>query len=284
MQRDPQNIVRGVVKVASLPMIYLKLEEAINDVATSNQHIAAILGEDTALSARLLRLSNSAMFGFPSKISTIQQAITIIGTRQLRDLVLASSVVAMFKDIPDELVSMESFWRHSIACAVAARILAGHRRDTNVESAFVSGLLHDIGRLMLFKELPQEMGGMLQQCQQHGSLLHVVEQQQLGFDHALLGGLLLKEWKLPSQLVESCSKHHAPMQAKTFPMEAGIVHVADIIANGLEFGSSGEHLVPPLVVDAWLQLGLPTGIIDSVINLLNQQYSVAVDFVLGGAG
>jgi len=147
---DPQRLVQGIVKVASLPSIYLKIEKAIADEKTSNNDLADIVAEDTALAAKLLRLANSAMFSFPSKISAIPQAVTIIGSRQLRDLVLACSVTSVFKDMPAQLVDMESFWRHSVASAVTARILSQTRNDSNIESAFVAGLLHDIGRLFLF--------------------------------------------------------------------------------------------------------------------------------------
>ena len=277
---DPKRLVQGTVQVASLPTIYTKVDEALNANA-SNHYLVDIVSEDTALSARLLRLANSAMFNFPSKIDTISQAITIIGTQQLRALVLASSVVRLFKDIPEDLINMESFWRHSVACGVAARVIASLRRNANVEFFFLAGLLHDIGRLILFKDLGSAMSTIMAEAKTTSSLLYKLEQQELSFDHARLGGLLLKEWKLPAQLIETTAYHHAPQRAADFPEEVAIVHLADIIANTLQYGSSGERLVPALETAAWDRIGLPVSVIKTILNETDKQFHVAVDFVLG---
>jgi len=279
--RSAEHIVQGTLQVASLPTVYVKIDEALNSANCSNQYLVDILSEDTALSARLLRLANSAMFNFPSKIDSVSQAITIIGTQQLRALVLASSVIKLFKDIPAELINMEMFWRHSIACAVSARIIASLRRAANIEYFFLAGLLHDIGRLIMFKEVPTEIAMAMQQAKQTKQLLFKVEKEILNFDHAKLGGMLLKEWKLPAQLIDSTAFHHNPRRSADFKDEVAVIHVADIIANSLQLGSSGEHLVPTLDNQAWDCIGLPDAIIHTVIDDLHKQYTIAVDFVLG---
>ena len=281
MARSAEHIIKSTSQVASLPTIYLKIEEALNSANCNNQYLVDILSEDTALSARLLRLSNSAMFNFPNKIDSVFQAITIIGTQQLRALVLASSVMKLFKDIPEELINMEMFWRHSVACGVSARIIASLRRAANVEYFFLAGLLHDIGRLIMFKEVPNEISTAMQQAKQSQQLLFKVEKEVLGFDHAKLGGMLLKDWKLPPQLIESTLYHHSPRRSADFQDEVAVVHVADIIANSLQLGSSGELLVPTLDNQAWERIGLPDAIIMTVLDELQKQYQIAVDFVLG---
>ena len=283
MARSAEHIVKSTLQVASLPTIYTKIEEAINSPHCSNQYLVDILSEDTALSAKLLRLANSAMFNFPSKIDSVSQAITIIGTQQLRALVLASSVMTMFKDIPEELINMESFWRHSVACAVCARVIASLRRAANIEYFFLAGLLHDIGRLVMFKEIPVEMSQAMQQAKSSEKLLFITEKELLGFTHAKLGGMLLKEWKLPTQLIESTAFHHTPRSSNEFKDEVAVVHVADIIANSMQLGSSGEHLVPTLDNQSWERIGLPDSIITTVLAELQKQYNIAVEFVLGAA-
>lgn len=281
MARSAEHIIKSTTQVASLPTIYLKIEEALNSANCTNHYLVEILSEDTALSARLLRLSNSAMFNFPNKIDSVSQAITIIGTQQLRALVLASSVMKIFKDIPEELINMEMFWRHSIACAVCARVFASLRRAANVEYFFLAGLLHDIGRLIMYKEVPNEISQAMQQAKQTKQLLFKVEKETFGFDHAKLGAMLLKDWKLPSQLIESTAFHHSPGRSADFQDEVAIVHVSDIIANSVQLGSSGEHLVPTLNPQAWERIGLPDAIINTVLDELQKQYNIAVEFVLG---
>lgn len=281
MPRSAEHIIKSTTQVASLPTIYVKIDEALSSASCTNTYLVDILSEDTALSARLLRLANSAMFNFPSKIDSISQAITIIGTQQLRALVLASSVMKLFKDIPEDLINMEMFWKHSIACGVCARIFASLRRAANVEYYFLAGLLHDIGRLIMFKEVPNEISSAMKQAKETKQLLFKVEKEILGFDHAKLGAMLLKDWKLPPQLVESTAYHHNPNRSADYQDEVAIVHVADIIANVTQLGSSGEHLVPTLDTQAWDRIGLPDATINVVLDELQKQYNIAVDFVLG---
>lgn len=280
MAMNAARLVKDVGKVYSLPNIYYQIDEAIDDPATTAAHIGAIISEDTGLSARLLRLVNSPFYGFPSKIDTISRAVTIIGTRQLRDLVLATSVVHLFKGLPDDLIDMERFWRHSIACGVTARIMAAHRHEANVESFFVSGLLHDIGSLIVYTKVPKEAAEALLRSQQDERLLYEVEAEVLGFDHATVGGLLLKEWKLPPSLAESVAFHHRPRRAALYPLETATVHVADIVANALQLGTSGERLVPPMDKKAWETLGISENFFASAVTLIERQYGDAVRHIL----
>ena len=154
MEISPRDLLKGYVEVSSLPMIHLRLEEAINNQNKSMSDIAKVIREDPGLTARLLRIVNSAFYNFPSKIETISQAVTIVGTQQLSALALATSVMKMFKGLPQNLVSMDSFWRHSIACGLAARMIGSFRRETKPERFFVAGMLHDIGRLIMYTKIP----------------------------------------------------------------------------------------------------------------------------------
>ncbi|MGE3550531.1 MAG: HDOD domain-containing protein, partial [Geobacter sp.] len=149
--------------VYSLPLFYERLNEAINHPRTSIDDIAKIITEDQGLTARLLRLANSPLFGWFGKVDSINKAVTIIGTQQLRDLALAASVMGVFTGIPPELMSMTSFWRHSVACGIIARTLATWRREPNVERFFVAGILHDIGQLMMATTIPPVVMELMQQ-------------------------------------------------------------------------------------------------------------------------
>ena len=275
-----EELVKRTLNVASLPSLYTKVDEAINNDANS-QYIVDIISEDTAMTARLLKLVNSAMFNFPKKIDTVSQAIAIVGTQQLRALILASSVMTMFKDVPEDLINMEQFWRHSVACGCTARIIASMRREQNIEYFFLAGLLHDIGRLILFKEKPNEMNQAIEEARSQGCLLFERERELIGFDHARLGGVLLKEWKLPMQFVETTRYHHSPGASNDYAESVAVIHLADVITNGLQFGNSGEIFVPTLNEKAWVRLNLNDDIIEGVIFELDKQYKVAVDFILG---
>jgi HD-like signal output (HDOD) protein len=242
--------------------------------------IAKVIREDPGLTARLLRIVNSAFYSFPSKVETISQAVTIVGTQQLGALALATSVMNMFKGIPEEFVNMDSFWKHSIGCGLAARTIATYRREANAERFFVAGMLHDVGRLILYTKIPDRAREVLQQARDGEKLLYEVEREVFGFTHAVAGGVLMQSWRLPASLEEAVMFHHNPRAATRFPAEAAIVHVSDIIAHALQLGSSGERYVPPLDPSAWERLQLSPGILASVEDQVDRQYTDSVQTLL----
>jgi HD-like signal output (HDOD) protein len=283
MDTSPRDLLRGYVEVSSLPTIHLRLEEAINNPKKSMSDIAKVIREDPGLTARLLRIVNSAFYNFPSKVETISQAVTIVGTQQLSALALATSVMKMFKGLQSNLVSMDSFWRHSIACGLAARVLATMRRDNNAERFFVAGMLHDIGRLILYTKLTDKSGEILHHARTTPMLLYEAEREALGFTHAVVGGLLLQTWKLPTSLEEIVMYHHNPISATRFPMETAIVHLSDIIVHAMDLGSSGETFVPPLDPSAWEKLGLHPSVLGSVEEQVDRQYHDALQTMMADA-
>ena len=281
MALDAERIIAKVIKVAALPAVALKFSEAIKDPLTSNNDLQNIVSEDSALASKVLMLANSALFNFPSKINTISNAITIIGHKQLSEIILSCSIVAMFKDIPQDVVDMDKFWRHSIAVATAARILAATRREQNIEKFFTAGLLHDIGKLIIYIEAGKYASKILKQSKDENQLMHVVEKEVLGFDHAKLGAMLLKKWKLPDEIVSSVYYHHMPSVSSHDIIGPSVVHIADIISHALQFGSSGDLLVPVLNEKAWGALGLNIDVIGPIIEQLSVQHAEAVKFILG---
>ncbi len=264
-------LIERTSTVYSLPLFYERLNEAINHPRTSIDDIGKIITEDQGLTARLLRLANSPMFGYFGKVDSISKAVTIIGTQQLRDLALAASVMGIFKGIPEELLSMASFWRHSIACGIVARALASWRREANVERFFVAGMLHDIGQLIIATILGDLVRQMIEETQQSGGLFYDVELKRLGFDHAEAGGALLKEWKIPANIADPVAFHHRPGRSEQFPMEVSLIHLADIICQAFEFGQSCERFVPPLDAAAWDRLGMTPNQLGAVLKQAEPQ-------------
>jgi HD-like signal output (HDOD) protein len=262
---DPEKIIRSRIKLPSLPTIFHQINEAINDPKCSATHIANIISKDQSLSARLLQLVNSAFYNFPSKIDTISRAVAIIGTKQLSTLSLGTCALAVFKDVPSDLIDMKSFWKHSIACGIIARILASYKNNTLTERFFVGGLLHDIGRLILFMSIPEISKEALLKAKETGCMLHQAENDLIGFDHSKMGGILLKEWKLPLSLENIVRFHHIKTESQ-IQLDTAVAHIADVLANALEIGNSGEQNVPPLVPKAWAEIGLSTGIISATVD------------------
>lgn len=283
MTATPYDLVRGDTHVSSLPLVLIKLNEAMNNPFCSIIDIGKVISEDQGLTARLLRIANSPFYSYPSKVDTITKAITIIGTQQIMDLVLATSVMKLFKGIPEELITMESFWHHSIACGTIARILAQFRHEPNIERFFVAGVLHDIGRLLMFAKMPQAVAELMFRCKNNGELVYKTERDTLKFDHADVGEALLKEWKLPVSLVEMVAFHHHPLRAKNYGIEASVIHIADIVAHALQIGSSGEFFVPVFEPGAWELIKLSPSVLSPLIEQTDRQFVAAVQLMQQGA-
>ena len=281
MSVDPERLVNKILKVAALPKVVLKFNEAIQNPVTTNHDLENIISEDTALASRLLRIANSAMYNFPSKIETIDKAITIIGHQQMNEIILGCSIIKLFQNIPQEIVNMEQFWEHSLAVATASRIIASYRREQNIEKHFTSGLLHDIGRLIILIELPKQTEEIINKARTEDLLLVDVEKGVLGFDHAKLGAMLLKKWKLPERLVSSVYYHHMPNISPGNIVDPAIVHIADIICHAVQYGSSGEMFVPRLQNKAWESLNISSDTLPSLMEQLEVQHKEAVKHILG---
>lgn len=276
MKHTAKELVANAKSLASFPAIVDQITTEIRNPRSSIHTLSDIIMQDTGLAGRLLHLANSSFYGFSAKVTTVSQALNIIGFNQLRDLSMATSVVSMFKGIPPELVNMESFWRHSLGCGIAARILATYRREANIERFFVAGLLHDVGRLIIYQQIPVEAKAILEKRDTSNQLLVEVEQEELGFTHADVGGLLLQQWKLPQPLVEAVGLYHSPGRPTLYAVEVAIVHVADIISNAMELGTSGERYVHPMSEKAWKRLELGADIMEQLPDEVDVQFNSVV--------
>ncbi len=272
MTISAETLVNVSPDISSLPTIFHQINQAVEDPEITFSEIARIISGDPSLSGRLLRLANSSFYGFSSKIETISHAITIIGMGQLRDLVLATTVVRQFKNVPGSIIDMESFWKHSVACGLTARIIAVYKKEFNSERYYVLGMLHDLGRLLMLLNIPDVVKDSLDSCANDKKLLYKIEKETLDFDHAEVGGELLKKWNLPASLIEPVRYHHNPSVARQFQMETSIVHTADLIVHALELGNSGDSFVPPLDPKAWEKIQMPSSMISHIVDQVNVQF------------
>ena len=276
MNIDIDDLIQDTIKLVSLPDVYYRLEEAINHPHTSLDDMGEIIASDPNLASRLLRIANSAFFGFPEKIESIKRAIITVGTQQLRDLVLATTVISRFSKMPNVGCNMRSFWEHSIAVGVTARIIANHHNENNAERFYVAGLMHDIGRLVLYIKQPDIMRQLLEKREKNNVLLYMLERDTFGFDHATVGGTLLNAWHVPQSLYEPVYFHHEPESAQNYPTETMAIHIADIIVNGFKIGSSGERLIPPPYTDAWQHLAIDSQALTAITHTMEQSYQDTV--------
>ncbi|MGA2244494.1 MAG: HDOD domain-containing protein [Verrucomicrobiota bacterium] len=247
-----------------------EIEEALKSTQCNLSTIGDAIQKDPDLTARLLRLANSPFFGFANRLSTVAEAVSLLGIQQIQDMIVASSVLEQFKGVPDEFVNKDSFWRHSLAVGIAARLLAMERRLPKPDKFFVAGLLHDVGRLVLLSQAAEWAQAVFELYQRERILLRDAEKRILGFDHQQIAGELLQSWSYPPVLVQAVAFHHAPGQSAA-KLEAGVVHIADHLIIAMGIGSSGEHFIPPLDEKAWNAVGLQPEALGKIIEAVDEQ-------------
>jgi putative nucleotidyltransferase with HDIG domain len=262
-----QQLIDDAEQLVSLPEACIRLNELVADPRCSTEEIGRVINQDVALTARILRIANSPMYGLATQVDTISRAVMMLGTEPIRNLALATTAVKTFSGIPNTLISMDQFWEHSIYCALCARTLAMDCLKQQREAVFVGGLLHDIGRLLMYHQEP-ELSRQALESRQHSTEPwehQDAERAVFGFDHAELGGELAKRWGLPNNLYECIAFHHAPAQARTHPVEVAIVHIANSLASLAQQDTLEPDQAPAIQPLAWELTGLDTNIIEAIV-------------------
>ncbi len=226
--------VEGLV---SPPDVCMRLFELIHLPTTGAREIANVVSVDPNLTARLLRMANSSFYSFSRKIDTVSRAVTIVGNAELYQLVLSISAVKSFTCIPNELVRMETFWRHSVYTGLLARALATRANVLHPERLFVAGLMHDLGSLVLYNQRPDAMRDILLVADGDEEVLYQAELERFHFSHASVAAHMMEQWQLPEVLIEAIQWHHQPERAVEAGIEAHILYLANHLVNESEQGN-----------------------------------------------
>ena len=227
----PQDLVTRNVRLVSLPEVCIQVQALSGSSHTTANDIADVVSKDTALTTRLLKLVNSAYFSLPRKIDTVSRAVNMIGMRELRNLTLAASAAEVFSNIPPDLVDMAGFWQHSVYTGLLARNLAQCCNVLHSERLFTAGLLHDVGRLLMFMKVPEETSRAEALRLQSKRDICKIEEDLVGFSHAEVGEALLLHWNMPDNLCASIRYHHDPGAADNAHLESAIIHIADKVTH-----------------------------------------------------
>lgn len=285
MPADANTSMRDLVilaqQIPALPLTYQRVSEVVADQHSTTVQIAEAVGADQGLATRILQLANSALYGQVSRVDTLTQALSLIGSRQLRDLALGMAVVDLFKGVSAPGISLRCFWEHSIAVGSAARLIAASRGERETERNFVAGLLHDVGLMIMAQQQPDRLAKHIQRAQSESCTLAFAERSDQGFDHAELGATVMERWRLPQMMVEVVAGHHRPLLTATYARECADVHFSDLLVEALGYGSAGESVIPPLDAHAWELSGLAVGELARVSEALERQVVELTDIFIG---
>ena len=248
MNETPNDLAKNVTQLVSFPDIALQIDQKLSTDCDIDE-IGAIIEPDPPLSAALLRLANSAMYNVGRSISTVSQALMLVGLREARDIAFGVSARSTFDGIPNALIGVRDFWEHSLYCACAAQYLASAAKLRTADSMFTAGLLHDIGQLVMFNQCPDRSRRALQLSLEDNDGLtpHLSEREVFGFDHTAVGAALAETWRFPQGLCACIRWHHDPFAAdQEYTAAAAIVHTANSIAVLAELDSNSLDDAPAI--------------------------------------
>lgn len=276
-----QELVLGEITLISLPAVYLELKALLDDPDFSMRDVGDLLASDPALTARLLRLVNSAYFGVSVPIDQVTKAVNLLGTQQVHDLVLATSVMDTFRGKTGAALNIDEFWMRSMRCGIVARAIATRCNILDTERMFVVGLLREIGHLVLFRRLPDLAVQAQRRSVAQGELLFRVEREIIGCDYAQVGAELMSVWHLPDSLETTIRYHTVPSRTEAFRLEAAILHIAALITETAIWGAGGESWVDYADPVAVQITGLSPKDIANLLPMANAELDAVASLFLG---
>lgn len=238
-----EELVNRTSDLPSIPEAALKVVRQANDPNSSPDNVAQTLATDQALAARLLRLANSAYYGLPRQVTSLQDAVKVLGMRTVRHLaVLASTYPWLSRSLPGYDLPALMLWRHSFMVATCAQLLARKTRHVDADEAFTAGLLHDIGKIVMSAWMEDELSALMREVRLRGCSFNEAEQSAFGFTHADVGGYLAQSWNLPPVMVEAITHHHTPQSSDSINGLAHVTHLSDAVCVSLGLGVGGDGL------------------------------------------
>ena len=282
MQKKPKpdplrikKITEKIIRLPTLPTVISKMIELIDNPKTSAISLANLISTDQALTARILKMANSAYYGFSREIYTVNMAIVVMGFNAVKEMGVSLSVFDMFKDLNTiKQFDVTEYWQHSVGCGVASKMMARRFRYSIVGEAFVSGLMHDIGKIVINQYLHEDFIKIMNRVEDNSENLDDVEMELLGTRHGEIGGWLCDRWRLPVVISESVKFHHTPWKAKKNPVLVAFVNVANYLCHIAGIGASGRPVPEEVDERTWeiLQMNNIPLTIDDITDLQNEFY------------
>jgi putative nucleotidyltransferase with HDIG domain len=278
IQEKLEKIIEKVKALPTLSLVVAKVIQVVSNPLTSASDLSKIITVDQALTAKVLRLANSAFYGFPFRIQNITQAVSILGFDTIRNLALTVSVYKIFTGNENTGFSHQEFWKHCVGVAICASLLAKKIKYRSVEAAFTAGLLHDIGKNFFEQYMHKEYMEVLKFTKENRIPIYVAEKKIIGIDHSELGKMMAEKWNLPMELKAGISSHHRPEQETEDSVMAYIIYAANILCKQKGIGFGGDDIIEPLSREGRLLLNLDGTSEEAIMNSLENELKEAEAF------
>lgn len=246
------ELIKGISRLVSLPDAVIRANELLDSHQADASAIGEVIAHDPALSAQLLKLVNSPLYQLPKPVDSVSRAITVVGTNELRSLILTSSATQLFKDVPADFIDMNSFWLHSVYCGLVTKKLDAFRplnyaeamQPVSRETPFLIGLLHNVGQLVLLTQRPDKAKIIYQEAKASGRRRHQLEQEVLGFTTAELGAKLLASWHLPEMIWQPIAQQHMDTQLTAHETLTAVLHQAIALTDFMDANLQAAAPIP----------------------------------------
>jgi len=262
--------------LSTIPSVVRRLLETFENPKTSLSDIASFIAQDPVLAAKVLKVVNSPIYGFPGRISSITQALLLLGLNVVRGLLLGVSVLGMMQK------SIVGLWEHSVGTAIVSKVIARRKGLKDPEVVSVAALLHDIGKVFLNLKFPEAYKAILAQTDAKAIFIADGETENFGVTHADVAAWVGRKWNFPALLIEQMRYHHKPHLSKNFMLHTSIVHFSDILIRARGFGYGGDGLVPSVDPVAWKILSLSRNEIKETLVEVEDLLEQAEELLLAG--
>jgi len=271
------KLLKGIDEFPTLPTIYITLSEVMSNPYSTLNDAADIISNDQSSAAKILKTANSSIFGLKRKIDTIKDAIFYIGFKEVKNLILAMSVMDIFQKTKIlKGFSPIDLWKHSIAVGVITRhfgVLTGLKK---IDNYFITGILHDIGKLLFIKNIPEEYSEVIELSEKEKIPIRDAESTILGMTHNIAGELIAEKWKLPTEIKLALRYHNNGMTTEGYDNLTACVHLANITAKILAFGNGGDQIKSQPNRIIWDYINLPEKPFTSSYQKIKNDYDISI--------
>lgn len=254
LPQEIKQVIGNIDTLPTLPVVISQIMDIISNPRTSVHQLSEVISRDQSLTTRVLRLVNSAYYGFPRQISTINHALVILGFNEIKNIASTVSILRIFPESNTASFNRGKFWQHSIGSSIAAKMLARIFRYRISSEAFIAGLIHDIGKIILDQYAHNFFVEIIKKVKTEDISIYEAEKKTLGISHTEIGGWLVKQWNLPVEIEEAIKFHHTPDKATLDPELTAIVHLSDILTRMKKIGFGGDNEIPPVHPAVWENL------------------------------
>lgn len=274
-----REIAESVTGLPTLPKVVTQITNLLQNPRTSADEVGRAITMDQSLSSKVLKLVNSAFYGFPGRINTITHAIVILGFNTVKNIVLTASIFEKLGGRGgNQSFDLEKFWLHSIGTGVIGKEISKKINFRFQEETFIAGLLHDIGKIITFKYMPEDFAKVCAAREEQNCLLMEAEKKVMDVTHDEIGGWLGQKWNLPEDLRFAILYHHLPRLGAKHETMVSVIHLADILARALGVGSGGDNRIPVADPTVWDKLKFSRPLLDKIYRDIDVELDKAAVF------